>query len=522
MGIFPPGARWYLAAIAIISLICVAMHLSIQINAQKQAEELIHKWSEEAGVKIGDVRYHLLRNGLILRKVSLERERDSLTIDHILIRANPRMLTGSTPKIGRVEISGFDAVIWNPDSSTAWQQDQRLMTIWHATQSLLAINGSLTLHLKDEFTPPIKLDTLILQQQTQKNSRKVSATGLLAGAPVQWQWRSFDTPESPGASATEGELSWQGVENSRITDAFGLLQTGGLLSGKASLNISSNDEITFTGETALTGASDTTSAQRLTWQGRRTTPGNWQLDVDSKNWPGQPWSESLPIIAGKKLTHALLDARLHWQQQDGNWNLSSTQVKLSDVTYAESDQPDHHPWQWGVINLEDVRVDFSHRKLQATRINTEASTMFISLGQNPATQRANRHTNQPAWGISADKIDVENMTLGLSMTDGELLLPGLKGRCSWSQSSSIDFNLRTMQESGDTDSGQQESAVFAGWRLAGQAEYKHGSVSKAAFKLIGSDIDLARLRPLLTLQGGTGTSVNLSGKSYLNMDITVT
>ncbi|OIO72689.1 MAG: hypothetical protein AUJ57_05540 [Zetaproteobacteria bacterium CG1_02_53_45] len=521
MGIFPPGARWYLAAIAIISLLCVAMHLSIQINAQKQAAALIHQWSEEAGIKIGDVRYHLLRNALILQKVSLERERDSLTIDHMLIRANPRLLTGSTPKIGRVEISGFDAVIWNPDSKAAWQHDQRLMSIWHATQSLLAVNGSLTLHLKDEFTPPVKLDALSVQQQIQKTGRRVSATALLAGAPVQWQWLSFDTPNSQSEWTAKGNLIWQDIENSRITDAFGLLQTGGLLSGRADLTISNSGEITVEGEAALSGESGATSSQQLAWQGNLREDRGWQLDVVAKAWPVQPWSENLPLIAGNKFTRGLLDAQLHWQQQKEQWSLSSEQAKLSDVLYADTSQPEQHAWQWEQINLEGLSLNFSRRKLQASRISTENSSMVIGPEQNAAAQRSRKHDNKPGWDISVDKIDIENMTVGLSLPHGELLLPALQGRGSWSKSNTVDFNLRTMQV--DADSAlAQDRAPFAGWRLAGQAEYKHGDISKSAFKLTGNDIDLARLRPLLPLQGGEGTSLNLAGKSYLHMDVTVT
>jgi len=501
------------------------MHLSIQIKAQKQAEDMIHQWGEEAGIKIGDVRYHLLRNGLILQQVHLEREQDSLAIQHLFIRANPKLLTGTNPKIGRVEITGFDAVIWNPDSKAPWQNDQRLVRIWKATQSLTVSDASLTLHLKDELHPPIRLDAIFMQQQLQKKTRKISVTAQLSGAPVQWQWLSHDLPGEQIDWASKGEVRWQRVSVPLITNALGLVQTTGLLSGQSSWAIGNNGGTATQGKADLQDEAGTSISHQLSWSGNRDEEG-WKLDVTAKAWPVQAWAESLPVFAGRTLSHALLDAELQWRQKDNNWSLSTPQANLNKVSYADSHQAEsnQHEWTSESIHLNDLRLDFSKRKMDTTSITADHSSLIFQLKQDSAigSHGTGGHGNNRHWDISADKIDINHMNLGLNTEHGTLLLPDLKGRCSWNLDNRLDFNLRSMKhyENSGIDKEQGSSEPEA-WRIKGQAVYTRGNVKKSHFRLFGSHIDLARLRPIMPLQGAHETSLTLAGKSDLDINVTV-
>ncbi len=505
------------------------MHLSIQIKAQEQAENVIHQWGEEAGIKIGNVRYHLLRNGLILQQVRLEREHDSLAIKHLFIRANPKLLTGSNPKIGRVEITGFDAVLWNSDSKAPWQDDQRLMRIWKAAQSLTISNASLTLHLKDELHPPIKLDTIFMQQQVQKTTRKISVTAQLAGAPIQWQWLSYDTPSEQADWVSKGELQWQNVNTSLVTHALGLVQTEGLLSGQSSWIIGNDGSTAIQGEADLQDEAETSTSHQINWSGNQSGHLNgegWNLNVAAKAWPVQAWAESLPVFAGKKLSHGLLDAQLQWRQKDGDWSLSTAQARLSKVSYADSHQAGNkrHAWTSEEIHLKDLRLNFSKQKIYTTSISTDHSSMIFQLNQNSATnsQGTGGHHNKRYWDISADKIDIHDMTIGLVTEHGTLLLPDLKGRCSWNLDNKLNFHLRSMKQNGATDGDKgQDSSEPEEWRLKGQAQYTHGRVRKSQFRLLGSNVDLAQLRPIMPLQGANEASLSLAGKSELDMNVTV-
>ncbi|MFQ5346041.1 MAG: hypothetical protein ACE5DZ_08800, partial [Mariprofundus sp.] len=132
------------------------MQLSIQANAQKQAKSLIQSWGKQAGVQIENVRYHLLRNGLILQNIRVERGQNQILIKHIFVRANPKLLTGSTPRIGSVNIAGVSAVI-RTDDHNAWQEERPLQQIWQAATSLTLRDGQIKLYLKGTDAPPVVL-----------------------------------------------------------------------------------------------------------------------------------------------------------------------------------------------------------------------------------------------------------------------------------------------------------------------------------------------------------------------------
>jgi len=520
VGIFPPGARWYLAIIATIALLCVAIHLSIQIHVQKQAEELLQQWGDDAGIEIGSVRYHLLRNGLILKNVSLQRETDSLKIKHMLIRANPKLLTGDTPKIGRVEIAGFEAVVWNPDQQPAWQNDQKLMRIWKASQSLKISSGSLTFQVRNKPNPPVKLDIISLEQQVQKSLRSISAHTLLAGAPISWQWSSHDGPQ--GQNSAKGSINWQRVDSRLLTSAMGLATSEGQLTGSMSWAIPDNTKVSIQGHTELNSKAD--SNQQISWSGKQTN-GDWKLDMKTEAWPVHAWTESLPIIAERTLKHGLLDAELHWLRQGGAWRLTSKHGSLHEVSYTNRNQSEQsqQAWEWGHIEYNDLRLNFSSRKLHADSIRTEQSSMVIQLKEKTGKASQQRYQNSSHWDISANKIDIEDMTLGLATTEGKLLLPALKGRCSWSLDNNISFNLRSMHQQAEQHTAlQQEGRPQAGWRVTGEAKYTHGNINKSAFKLSGKNLELAQLRALIPLRSSQDSALGLTGMGALSMNVTIT
>ena len=140
----------------------MAIHLSLQIQAQKQAEETIFRWAKSADVEIGDVRYHLLRNGLILHQIRIGRASDVLNIDHMLIRADPQQLTAEYPRIASMSISGLHAQLHHPDQLDLWHQDKQLQRIWQATHALSVEDGELSLHMGSDKHPPLHLTSIEL------------------------------------------------------------------------------------------------------------------------------------------------------------------------------------------------------------------------------------------------------------------------------------------------------------------------------------------------------------------------
>jgi len=161
-------------------------------------------------VEIGDIHYHLLRNGLILSQIKLKRGRDTVNIEHMLIRANPALLTGEQPKISSVSISGVHAELHQPQQRTLWQQNIHLQRIWQAIHALELNRGTLSLHLHEKSATPLLFSELQLSQQALGEMRSITLLSQLHGAPVTASW------VGRGASGLQGEISWKGVDTSLV------------------------------------------------------------------------------------------------------------------------------------------------------------------------------------------------------------------------------------------------------------------------------------------------------------------
>ncbi|MFQ5519647.1 MAG: hypothetical protein ACE5E3_06575 [Mariprofundus sp.] len=219
------------------ALLGIAAHLSIQIHAQQRAEQMIQQWGEKAGVSIGDVRYHLLRNGLILQNIHIQRGDDSINIEHLLVRADLGLLTSNKPRIGKVALSGLQADIHAPGKTFNWQQDQHLKRIWQATTALTIRDGNMKLHLADSNAPPLELTSIFMRQRLRSSIRHLSGNGLMHGGTVNWQWQISAQHSVPG----QGAVNWQHVEAAAFTKSLGLKQTTGHFSGQFDWQSSPSD-----------------------------------------------------------------------------------------------------------------------------------------------------------------------------------------------------------------------------------------------------------------------------------------
>jgi hypothetical protein len=304
------GARWYLACIAMLTLLCVAAHLSIQMQAQQRAERLLQHWGRKAQVKIGDVHYHLLRNALIVQQINIFRLGGSLSIAHMLIRANPRLLTGSSPQIGEIEMDGVQMQLWNSEAENTWQQDEYLNRIWHASRSLSLHDGELILYPQGKTAPPLRMTGLRLKQDYLNQQRRLVGSAQLQRGDIHVQWQ---TNEKYGLSS--GQLYWQEVEAQLLSSSLGLQPVAGFLEGHMSWSQTGSLQpgmqvSTIEGRLQLNSADgESDESHQLYWQGVRLAE-TWKLEVKAKAWPLDAWAGALPQIGGRKMRAGQLDGAL--------------------------------------------------------------------------------------------------------------------------------------------------------------------------------------------------------------------
>lgn len=516
VGMFPTGARWYLASIAILSLLALAMHLSVQMFAQQKAEALIRQWGKAADVEIGDVHYHLLRNALILQRINVVRGEDSVSMQHMLLRANPALLTGDTPQIGRVEIAGFEARLSHAGARGAWRRDEALKKLWRAAGSLSLREGTVRFHPGAERDPPLVFTDLSLRQQLQGTRPGVTATARLQGAPVHWQWQADGT-----GSAAKGKLGWQDVDAGLIAASFGLKPIAGTLKGY--LNWIPADHTAAAAQTPdMEGrveldAGDGISGRQLQWQGRKNAD-RWQLDISARAWPLEAWTDSLPRISGKSLVSGQLSGDLFWQQRPDGWRLSSNRGELRDVVYVRQDNSGDPAWRWGKIDYEDVSLDPASRRLVASDILLADAGITLQPQPAAAAERTVTMEQTADWSIDAGGIRVQELTLGLNLEQGSVEIGALQGDGSWSADGVLNFDLESV--AADVD-GAGNSPPSPFWRMRGEAVLEPGAATRAQFDLEARHVPLSRLRPLVPLADAKTRLLTLEGRAHLELMVMV-
>lgn len=517
VGIFPAGARWYLASIAVLSLLCVAMQLSIQIHAQQKAEKLIARWGKAAGVQVDYVHYHLLRNALILRQIKVVRGEDFIAMEHMLLRANPTLLTGRQPQIGRVEISGFEAALSLAGIEESWRQDEALRRLWQATRSLHLKGGNINLYPQGEAHPPLIFTDVSLDQQLQGTAGILTASARLGGAPVHWQWQ---TDKAEGLA--RGKLGWRDIDAGLLAASLGLRPVDGTVKGRLDWSPASDSRAALIEGSMELDAGHKASGHLLQWRGSKSA-GLWQLDISARAWPLDGWAASLPKIGNRSLLSARLDANLLISGQPGAWKISSRQGDLHDVVYQAGENMDTPAWHWERLSYEHLRLEPARQRLQASNILMATADIAMQAQQLPSPGQIGAE-EQPGreWSIDVANIRAEQLQLGLHLERGSVNMEGLQGSGSWSADGALDFELSSAADiQADQSTGEEEPFAAASWQLQGQLRKQTDRSTRAALRLSARQVPLTRLRALIPLAGSKSKPLTLGGKAALELDIQV-
>jgi len=531
------------------------MQLSVQSHAQQQADALVHIWGKRASVQIGEVRYHLLRNALILHAIHIERGNDTVDIAQILLRANPKLLTGSTPRIGMVDISGLNAEITGIEDAGIWQHDHYLGQIWQAAAVLTVHDGNIKLHLKSKHTPPLELKDVSWQQRLHASTRTLTGSARMQQGRLTWQWfqntavRDARNQHSDGLKSaawlSKGALNWSHLDIRPLLATLQWKEMHGYLDGKMTWETARGTalgraeagaqkhrphSVALHGEMQLNADIDTatSNAHRLLFSAS-TTDGQWQMDMNATTWPLDPWSDALPKMGARQLVSGQLDGKIHWQGQPGNWTVSSEQGVLQDIIYARPDRPEQAAWYWSRIHYDHAVLDTANYRLRLSRINMFDSRLELQMqgSQTGVGQAGNsaivkqQGIAETGWNMNADRIDVHNMMLAVAMPQGKLKLEAMDGQMLCLRGKPCRFKLHT--NGGHTAaSGPPEAVTAPQWKLRGKVKKnRHGKLTSASIIVDASQIPVARLRSLLPLQDDADRPVQLAGVSDLNVKVDV-
>jgi len=484
-----------------LALSGIGIHLSVQQHAQLQAEELIQQWGRDAGVEIGNVRYHLLRNGLVLKDIRLHRDGESLAIRHILVHANPRLLTGAHPRVGDVTVSGVEMTLYMTEGESAWLHEPRLLQLWQATRAFSLRDAKVTLYAGPRGQPPLAFSDLSFDLSSRADMREFTAAARLRGGLLQAAW-------SRTADQSRGKSSWQQLDAALLTTGVGLNTIDGKLSGAVSWETTSatadqEGSSSIEGEIRLLSAAGTTRRQQLAWRASETA-GQWQIDMDAAAWPLRPWSGLLPRLAGRQLNAGHFDGTLHWQGKPGAWLINSERGTLYDITYV-ADQM--QAWYWSKIHYENALFNTAMKRMDIDSAEMNDSRLVLDTQSLQVDAERSDH-----WQISTGEMTINNMMLALSLPHGKVMLPGLNGRSSWPAGGPLSFDLITAP-------GKEERSTV--WHLQGSAERDEQMAIASDFSVIGQHVPLPALRAVLPFRVDEGRGTSLAGSTNLNVDVTI-
>jgi hypothetical protein len=513
------GARWYLACIAMLALLCVAAHLSVQMHAQQKAARLLLQWGKEAQVQIGDIHYHLLRNALIVKQIHIARQGGSLSIAHMLIRANPELLTSNSPQIGKIEIVGVQARLWDPEAENTWQQDEYLKRIWHASRVLSLRDGELVIFPKGETALPLEMTGLQLQQDYLNQQRNLVGSAHTREGNVHVQWQINE-----GDGSSSGELRWQKVEAQRLNSLLGLQPEDGLLTGHMSWSQSGSEQpgMQLEGQMQLSNADDESNdSHQLYWQGSQEAE-TWKIKVQAKAWPLDAWADVLPQIGGRKMLAGHLDGTLQWRGQPGRWNVNADQGVLRNVIYAQENERKPADWHINRLEYNSAQIDQSQLRFHASSILLADAKLTLqpvpSLAVEPSGQKPERD-----WRIAIDDIRIQNMSLGLSLPQGNVTAAALDGKGRWKPGEALNYRLKTQTAVGQAYTAQAGETVKRAeyWQLRGQIPRNQVALNDANLNIQARNVPLAKLRALVPLTGSKTSPLTLEGNTSLKLDVSV-
>lgn len=522
VGVFPMGARWYLACIATLALLCVAAHLSIQQRAQQKAENLLLQWGQKAQVQIGDIHYHLLRNALIVKQIDITRQGGSLSIAHMLIRANPELLTSNSPQIGEIEIVGIKARLWNPEAENTWQQDEHLKRIWQASRSLSLRDGTLILYPKEETSPSLEITGLQLKQNHLNQQRKLVGTAHTQGGDIDLQWQINE-----GEGSSSGTLHWQKVEAQGLSSLLELYPAAGLLTGHMNWSQTDSEQpgmqlSSIEGQMQLSNANgESNESHKLYWQGSQEAE-IWKVKMQAKAWPLDAWAKVLPQIGGRHMLAGQLDGTLQWRGQPGRWKITANQGALRNVIYTQGDAHEATDWYIGRLEYKNARVNQAQHRLRASSILLSDSSITLqpvpSLIVEPSEQES-----EGDWRIAIDDIRVRNMSFGLSLPQGSVTAVALNGTGNWRPGQALNYRLKTQAAIGQAYTPLSGETVKRAeyWQLRGQIPRHQITRNNTNLNIQARNVPLAKLRALVPLTGSKTAPLTLQGNTSLKLDVSV-
>jgi len=305
-------ARWYLAALGMLSLLLLAAHFSVQEHVQKNMRIAVHDWLQQSGGDVQHVRYRLLRGELTMDQLSWVNPGDAsmrLDVSQVFVRTSSRAMLSRAPYFSELNME-HPVLSLRRETLLGWLRDdqrgglaqlagflQRSGVVAVSDMSLLVSSG------QDELPD----EMLLHQLHGQFNQHGLRIEGQMSG----------------GAIMLEAGLKDAGSKETGLKEA-GLKDTGAL-SGRVVLGRVPLAALRLLSDSGDAQADTSSSAPDVAASGTLILSGNWmQRDVGMQ---GKLQLRDAQAVAA-------LDVQGGWSATGADLNLACDNVPLAALPLA--------------------------------------------------------------------------------------------------------------------------------------------------------------------------------------------
>jgi len=403
------NGRVYLTFAAMLTLILLAWHFSIQAAAHDAAIVQVRAWMKDMGATAGRVQFRLLRGALTIENIDMNVWGAPLTVQSLFIKGNPASITTSKPLLQyiRVQNMAYRAKIAkNQWQNLSLQLPSSIQTIFRYAKTINISNSNLY-DLPNY--PALKLDQLEITGLNKL--RHLSGHGTLQHYEENGTWHIDSVIPENTAQQTgkflattlqhHAELSWSGSWNTK----------------NAHLNYTQND-----------GAEGSKLVANLSQHENK-----WSGDIQTQSWPihlenmdslltGQMY------ISGKPMAWSIKSEKLQWEQT----SFSSEQYFIQSMTSYDT-------------NIQSQGKEVSIKRLDMNDTN------FIVSPSSPIFKSS--------WNLDLESINLNDIYVTFENGENATNLPPMSGIASMKQGQ-LAFDI----------SDHENNDQF--WRIHGQADKK--------------------------------------------------
>ena len=508
----PAAARWYLAGIAVLTLLLIAIHFAIQVYAQQEARRLVSAWSESAGISVEDVRYRMLRGALTLVDLRLNRDAFQLYAPNLFLYGNLSSLAGDEPAVTRIEMRGLHASL-KAGALAAFSEGREIpmlfRQLWASAQQVGIYDAKLDLLPEiDAMIPsqPVSLKIIRLQSKRALGQRAVEA--LIYGLDGEIRLTANRSLKN-STNRLAGTVAWSGMDAEPFLERLlGLAPIQGRLSG----NITWASKPEGMGHYSLGGEAGfgdlengSLSSSKIRWNGV-LEEGKWHGKVNGMAWPLAMFADYAPQFQGRKLMSGNFSGALNFSGSLKQWQMGVVETYLDNIRYGQTVMENGAVPEWLVekVHVTKAALQWPQRRIDikdAELINADLG--FDARGTEPL---------EMLWSIKTGEIGLNRIRPTLHLPQGAFRLPVMKGSFTVKENHGMQLSLKSI----DSDEKSDEER----WRISGEGDWTANNRSRMAMEVVAEDAALVRFRPLMPEKLRKAAS-DLTGSVNMKLDLLV-